>query len=236
MFCGQCGSPVLDGAPFCSRCGTAAGSGPSLIPGASSSALVRRVVSLLRSPATEWHAVAAEPSTAGGLYLRYAAPLIAIGVVANFIGQSLVGMPFVGRVSVGAALVHAMSSYALSFAGVYAIALIVDMLAPAFGGRRHSLAALKVTVYSFTPAWLAGAFNVIPILSVLAIVGALYGLYLLYLGLPALMRCPPDKSTGYTIVTVLCAIVTWVLIALVSSCLLDGLGLVGARAAGRLAS
>jgi hypothetical protein len=119
---------------------------------------------------------------------------------------------------------------------VYAIALVVDMLAPAFGGRHDSLAALKVTIYSFTPGWLAGAFNVVPILSVLAIAGALYGLYLLYLGLPVLMRCPANKSMSYTVVTVLCAILTWVLIALLSSCILDGFGLVGGRAAGRLAS
>jgi len=233
MFCGQCGNPVLDGAPFCSRCGSAAGSVASAAPGASASSFVRRIVSLLRTPAVEWPAIAAEPSTAARLYLRYAAPLIAIGVVANFIGQSLVGMPFVGRVSVSAALVHAVFTYALSFVGVYAIALIVDMLAPAFGGRHDSLAALKVTVYSFTPGWLAGAFNVVPILSVLAIVGALYGLYLLYLGLPVLMRCPADRSMAYTVVTVLCAILTWVLIALLSSCVLDGLGLAGVRPAGR---
>jgi len=233
MFCGQCGNPVLDGAPFCSHCGTAARSDASAPPGTSTSALARRVVNLLRAPANEWPAIAAEPSTAAGVYLRYAAPLIAIGVVANFIGQSLVGMPFVGRVSAGAALVHAVFSYALSFVGLYAIALVVDMLAPAFGGRHDSLAALKVTVYSFTPGWLAGAFNVVPILSVLAVVGALYGLYLLYLGLPVLMRCPADKSMGYTVVTVLCAIVTWLLIALLSSCVLDGLGLVGVRPAVR---
>ena len=236
MFCGQCGNPVLDGAPFCSRCGTAAGSRSSLPARARSGGFFRRIVNLLREPATEWPVIAAEPATGRGLYLRYAAPLIAIGVVANFVGQSVVGMPFLGRVTFGAALVHAVSSYALAFVGVYAIALVIDMLAPAFGGRRDSLAALKVTIYSFTPGWLAGAFNVIPILSVLAIAGALYGLYLLYLGLPVLMRCPANKSMGYTVVTVLCAIVTWVLIALLSSCILDEFGLVGARAAGRLAS
>lgn len=236
MFCEQCGNPVLDGAPFCSRCGTAAGSGSPVSPRASSGARLGRVVNLLRSPGTEWQAIASEPVTAGGLYLRYAAPLIAIGVVANVIGQSLVGMPFVGRVSLGAALLHAVFAYALSFVGVYVIAMIVDLVAPAFGGRHDPLAALKVTVYSFTPGWLAGAFNVIPILSVLTIAGALYGLYLLYVGLPVLMRCPPDRSVGYTVVTVLCAIVTWVLIALLTSFILDGLGFGGVRAAGRLAS
>jgi hypothetical protein len=120
-------------------------------------------------------------------------------------------------------------TYALSFVGVYVIAWVVDMLGPTFGGRRDSLSALKVTVYSFTPGWLAGLFNFVPILSVLTIAGALYGLYLLYLGLPVLMRSPAEKSMGYTIVTVLVAIVAWAMIAAVTSCALDALGLVGAR-------
>jgi len=155
------------------------------------------------------------------------APLVAIGVIATFIGHSVVGLPLVGRVGVGAELAHAVIAYALSFLGVFLVALIVDLLAPSFGGQRDSLAALKVTVYSFTPGWIAGVFNLIPLLGILAIVGALYGLYLLYLGLPVLMRCPSDKSVGYTVITVICAIVTWVVIAVLTNCAVGGLGFIG---------
>ena len=40
-----------------------------------------------------------------------------------------------------------------------------------------------------------------------ALVGGVYALYLLYLGLPALMKNPPDKSIAYTAVVIVCAIV-----------------------------
>jgi hypothetical protein len=193
--------------------------------------LLRRVRNILLSPATEWPVIAAEPGSARSIYLSYVAPLVAIGVVATFLGHSIVGLPIVGRVDVGPALAHAIVSYALAFLGVYLIALIVDLLAPTFGGRRDALAALKVTAYSFTPGWVAAVFNLIPILAVLAVVGALYGLYLLYLGLPVLMRCPADKSVAYTIVAVVCAIVVWVVIAGVASCAAGGLGLFGTAAA-----
>ena len=43
----------------------------------------------------------------------------------------------------------------LTFVGVFSIALIVDLLARSFGGQRDSLAALKLTAYSFTPGWIA---------------------------------------------------------------------------------
>lgn len=247
MFCAQCGKPVLDGAKFCNHCGVAVGaaasgsSGPGAVAEGSGGGagrpwpggLIARAWNVLLSPAAEWPAIAAEPSSPSVLYLRYVAPMVAIGAVATFIGHSLVGLPFVGRVSIGAGLAHAFVSYALSILGVFVIALIVDMLAPSFGGRRDPLAALKVTVYSFTPAWVAGIFNLIPLLSVLGIIGALYGLYLLYLGLPVLMRCPAEKSVGYTIVTVICAIVTWVLVAALTTCAVAGLGLIGIGAMGR---
>jgi hypothetical protein len=187
---------------------------------------VARVKNILFSPSTEWRVITAEPSSPSALYLGYVAPLVAIGVVATFIGQSMVGFPFVGRIGVGVALAHAVIAYALSFLGVYLIALIVDLLAPSFGGQRDSLAALKLTVYSFTPAWVAAIFNLIPVLGVLAVIGALYGLYLLYLGLPVLMRCPADKAVGYTAVAMICAIVTWILIAVLATCAVGGLGIV----------
>jgi len=249
MFCPQCGKPALDGAKFCNHCGTslaapaassrellpaAATSGPASggIAGASrsSAGLVTRVKNILFSPSTEWRVIAAEPSSARTLYLGYVAPLLAIGVVAAFVGQSLIGVPFVGRIGFAEALTHAVIAYVLSLLGVYLIALIVDLLAPSFGGQRDSVAALKVTVYSFTPGWLAAIFNLIPVLGVLGIIGALYGLYLLYLGLPVLMRCPAEKSVGYTILTVICAVVTWVVIAALTTCAVGGLGLVASSA------
>jgi hypothetical protein len=73
-------------------------------------------------------------------------------------------------------------------------------------------------------------------LGVLAFIVGLYGLYLLYLGLPVLMRCPKDKSIGYTIVTVLCAIVTAVVIGFLSACAIGGLGFLGFGALGKFSS
>jgi hypothetical protein len=89
---------------------------------------------------------------------------------------------------------------------VFAMALIVDALAPTFGAQRSFSNALKLTVYSYTPVWLAGLFLLVPGLSFLTILG-LYGLYLLWLGLPPLMAAPFDKSVPYAVTAVICAVV-----------------------------
>ena len=190
-----------------------------------------RVKGILLTPSTEWPVIAAERSSTGAIYLRYVAPLVAIGVIATFLGQSLIGTsmgPFgMARVGIAAGLAHAILMFGLSFLQIFLISWLVDVLAPTFGGQRDSLAALKVTAYSFTPAWVAAVLNIIPMLGIVGILAGLYGLYLLYLGLPVLMRSPKEKSVGYTVVLVICAIVLSIVVTALSTCAVAGLGFVG---------
>ncbi len=175
--------------------------------------------------------IVAEHSTPGAIYLRYVAPLVAIGAIATFIGTTMIGtsMGPLGMVRSGIApgLAHAIFMFGLSFLQVFLIAWLVDTLAPTFGGQKDSLAALKVTAYSLTPGWIAAVLNVVPVLGVLGILAALYGLYLLYLGLPVLMRNPKEKSIGYTVVLVICAIVLFLLATMLSACAVAGLSFLG---------
>jgi hypothetical protein len=175
--------------------------------------LVERVKAIITTPQTEWPVIANEPGDAGYLFPNYVAILAAIPAVCGFIGATLLGAPLL------IALVGAVIRYLLTFAVVYIVAMIVDALAPTFGGQKNMASALKVTVYSYTPYWLAGVFLLIRPLWFLTVLG-LYGLYLLFLGLPPLMRCPPEKALGYAAAVVVCAIVIalligWILLAII---------------------
>ena len=209
MFCAHCGEPILGESSVCDGCGTRI---CATVPGTDARAAGRleRVRRILLAPSAEWRLIASEAASPRELYVGYVAPLAAIAVAASLVGRTLAASP---ADRIAAALVHAALAYPLCFLGVFLVALIVDRLAPSFGGRRDALAALKLTVYGFTPGWLAGVFNVVPALSVLAILGALYALYVICLGLPVLMRCPAAKAAGYAAVAVLCAIGTWALFA-----------------------
>jgi hypothetical protein len=176
--------------------------------------LVERVKRILLSPQTEWPRIETEPATTAGLYTGYIMPLAAIGPVANLIGYSLIGSNGY-RVPLGRALPHALANYLLTLAGTYALALIIDALAPSFKGHRSQIQALKLTAYSSTAAWVAGIFLLIPALSGLSILG-LYSLYLLYLGLPRLMKSPRSAVLGYTVVIVLAAILLLVIVSTVA--------------------
>ena len=203
-------------------------------------ALVDRVKNILLSPRAEWSVIDAEPATVASLYTGYIMPLAAIPVICQAIGMSMIGVtiPFVGthyRTPIVSALTSALVMYVFSLIAVFIVALIVDGLAPTFGGTKNQVQALKVVAYSYTASWVGGIFSLIPAIGIIGILFALYSLYLLYLGLPVLMKSPADKAVGYTVVVVICTIVvTWVIFFAVAAL---GLGMgagamAGAGAAG----
>jgi Yip1 domain len=177
--------------------------------------LVERVKAILMTPKTEWLVIDHEPGDAAYLFTNYVAILAAIPAVCGFIGLSVIGIAGF-HIPILTGLINAIVGYILSFVIVYVVALIIDALAPNFGGQKNFESALKVAVYSYTPGWLVGVFLLIPALGILGIL-ALYGLYLMYLGLPVLMKTPQEKSVVYTLVVVVCTIVIAVVLGAIQS-------------------
>ena len=186
--------------------------------------IVSRAKNICLTPNTEWPVIASEETTTGTLISSYVVPMVAIGAIAGLIGGSVIGVsvPFLGtyRMPITTGIVIACYSFIAAIIGVVILAFLINALAPTFGAEQNNLQALKVAVYSYTPAWVAGALRILPVLGVLGIVLALYGLYLLYLGLQRVMKCPPDKAPVYTAVVVVCAIVLAVIVGAVQAIVL----------------
>jgi hypothetical protein len=172
--------------------------------------LLERAKAILLTPRTEWPVIEQEPRTLADLFVNYVAILAAIPAVAGFIGQSLVG----GYAPIGSALVRALIVYAATFAVVYLVACVIDLFARRFGGQKNFPNAYKLAVYSHTPVWLAGIFLLIPGLKFLVILG-LYGIYLLWIGLPLLMRVPAESVPGYTLYVTASALVPALALAVI---------------------
>jgi Yip1 domain len=79
--------------------------------------------------------------------------------------------------------------------------------------------ALKAAGYSYTATWVAGVAQLLPGLYVLFVLaGALYSVYLLYLGLPSTMKVLPEQAAGYAAVSAIIALVLgWIIAAIASS-------------------
>ncbi|MDT9600953.1 Yip1 family protein [Sphingosinicella rhizophila] len=187
-------------------------------PTGASPALVERVKNIILQPKAEWPRIDAEPATVGGIYRSYIFILAAITPVAGVIGQLLFPRSFMGityRPSVGSVLSTAVVQYLMVLLSVYILALIIEALAPNFGGTKDRVQAFKVAAYASTAAWVAGIFNIIPALAWLGLLGGLYSLYLLYLGIPVLMKVSADKAMGYVAAAVIAAILLWIVVGAV---------------------
>lgn len=182
--------------------------------------LQSRVINIVSKPKQEWPVIASEAADVASLYKEYIVPLSAIPAVCSFLGMTLIGVtiPFVGqfRTPIASGLAGLVVGYVLSLVGVFLAAFIVDKLAPNFQSSGGIVQALKMVAFASTPAWVAGALQLIPLLGPLAWLAALYGVYLFYLGLPSVMKTPPDKVIPYMVVSAIVVIVISIVTAAIS--------------------
>jgi hypothetical protein len=172
--------------------------------------LVDRAKKIILEPSKEWDVIKSETISISDMFLQYAAVLAAIPAAAGFLGSTIIGYHAFGysfRVPFGRGLGGAIMTYALSLAGVYLYGFIIDALAPTFGSKKDMNASLKVSIFSSTAGWIAGALTIIPMLSVLAFLAGLYNFYLLYLGLKKVKETPTEKLIGYMVLTIVIGIV-----------------------------
>lgn len=178
--------------------------------------IMARAKAILFTPKTEWPLIAGEPATIKGLYTGYILILAAIPPIFAFIKHSLIGSSAFGmhvRTGIGAGIGGLIVTYVLSLVVIYVVALIINALAKTFGGEPNQVQALKAIAYAYTASWIAGIAIIIPWLGWLVmLLGGIYSIYLLYLGLPATMKCPPDKAAGYTAVTIIATVILMIVV------------------------
>jgi Yip1 domain/zinc-ribbon domain len=218
MQCPKCKQPVADGARFCGSCGEPIGASawaPNI--GAAGPGLANRIKNIILTPKTEWPVIEAEPTTIAQLYKGYVVPLTAFSALMSFVHISVIGIGF-WRMPVLTGLLYALVSFVLGLLGLYVVGWVIDMLAPTFSGQHDRREALKTAAYAFTPGALGAVFVLLGWLGgLLRLAAAIWGIYLLYLGLPVLMRSPREKAAGYTAAVIVCAILLFVVIGIIMS-------------------
>lgn len=205
-------------------------------PAAGNSNLVARAKGILLQPTAEWNKIDGEPASVKGLITGYAAILAAITPIATLIGSQLFPINVLGivvRQPIVGAVVGAVVSYVMALVSVFILGLVIEALATQFGGVKDRVQAMKVAVYSSTASWVAGILAIFPALGILgALLGGLYSLFLLYKGLPIVMKAPQDKALGYTAVVVIVAIVVAIVIGMIVAAATAPFAIAAAGAAG----
>lgn len=199
--------------------------------------IINRVKAIVTSPKTTWPVIEAESDDVGSIYRKYLIVLAAIAPIAMFIGMSILGMSVMGvtvRTGFFSGIVQAVVTYALTLVMFYVIALIVDALAPKFGGQKNLNNAFKLVAYGSTASMVAGVLYLFPALSLLVMLASLYSLYTIYIGLPVLMKNPPEKSLAYTAVLIVCGLLVGILFMILSSCFAPSMPKMGSADGGSI--
>ena len=192
--------------------------------------IVARAKAITLNPAATWPVIDVEQHDPKSLFIPYMLILAAIPAVASFIGMSIVGMGGFGfnfRLPIGSGLAMMVTTYIMSLVMTFGMGWLISALAPTFGGQNNLVQGLKVAVFGGTPMMLAGVFNIIPALSIVGLLAALYSLYVMYLGLPQLMKNPKEKTITYMVVVVIASIIAGVVLSMVSRAFTPSMGGMG---------
>lgn len=182
--------------------------------------IVERAKNILIKPKDEWEVISRENTPVAQLVTNYLLLLALIPAAAQFVRYGLIGYGVFGSVSISWGINQAVVTYINSVGGAFLSALIINMLAPNFASQKNFNKVMELVVYSYTASFVAGFFYLIPGLGILAILGSLYGLYLLYIGMKPMMQTPEDKLAPYFVVSLLVIIGVAVILSLILKAIL----------------
>jgi hypothetical protein len=167
-----------------------------------------RAKTILGEPVMAWPQIENDGGDAADALVLHAAIWALVPALAGYFAAAAIGVirpdGSVARVTALDGLFGAIFRYVASCAGVFVVGILINLTAPAFGGRRNFDSAIKLAAYSYTPVWLCGVFLMLPGLRFLGLIGC-YGTYLLWCGLPQLMKMPRQRGWAATLLIAACA-------------------------------
>lgn len=178
--------------------------------------ILSRAWGLLTDPKKEWEQIKAEETTVAHILIGYVAPLAAIPPLASLIGAYIFERELAG--DFGQALVRTVVTWAVSVAFVYLLGVLINTLAETFDAEKNELGADKIAAYSLTPAFLSGLFSLWPPLWWLSLFALAAMVFLMYRGMPILMRAPEERALGYAATVTIAAGVSFIVLFSLASC------------------
>ena len=168
---------------------------------------IAKAKGLLVEPGKTWDGIAAEPMSLGGVFTSYVLPLAAIPSIGSAIGTFLGGnLPNIAELVI---------SYVVAVVSVLIMGKIMSPLAARFGATPDANAGMKLAAFAPTGAWVGGLALIVPSLGgFLALIGALYTLYLFYDGAQRLFPVAQVKARMLGFSAVLASILLNMLIGL----------------------
>lgn len=182
------------------------------------STLVADTKLILTNPRAAWGVIEARGTPARDAVVNHLMPLALIPAVAQFIGSSVIGVQVFGttyRVPFLRGLIGIPLSFLVMVASALILAAILRALAPRFGGTQDWDRAVSLVAYGSTAALVGGIFAIVPMLSILGLIAAMYAIYTLYLGLLPMMHIDAARRGVYLVISLILAFICNMVLSLV---------------------
>lgn len=166
---------------------------------------------LFTDPDKVWQQIREKPQSLPKLYLGHIVLFALIPVIAGFYGTTQIGWQIgdgqVIRLTTDSALPLCALLYTAIVIGTYIMGRFIDFFAATYGVNEQKPKGITLAAYTATPMLFAGVIAIYPVIWLNMLVGLAaiaYSVYLLYEGLPILMKIPADRGFMFasSIVTV----------------------------------
>jgi len=169
--------------------------------------LIARAKGVLTDPKGIWSEIKSESRGVGEIYKSYVIPLVLIGLLCGFIGMQIFGLGIAG-ISIRPPFLSSLWTQAIMFgvmlANLYIAAFVLSKMAPNFGGSGDFLLSFKLAAYSWTAAFIASIFGILPWLGFFAaLVGMIYVVYTFFQGITPMLAVPTEKRIPFCLVSLL---------------------------------
>jgi len=156
---------------------------------------------ILTHPDKEWQSIREEKESTTKLYLSHVILLAAIPAGAAFYGTTQVGWQIgdgdLVRLTQNSAAQLCILFYAAMLCGIFLIGKFIDFFSMTYGVDESEHKGIALAAYTATPLFLVGIIAVYPVLWVNMLAGLIavcWSVYLLYEGLPILMKIPEERG------------------------------------------
>jgi len=193
--------------------------------------VLEHVWGLFANPKQEWITIRDDECTLANCYALHVLILAAVPALSGFIGTTQFGWQIGAgepvRLTLQSAGLIAVLYYMAMLVGVFSIGWMIHWMGGTYGADVQLSQCVVLAAYTATPLFLIGLMELYPVLwlnMVLGIPALAYTVYLLYTGVPILMRISEDR--GFLFSSAVLAVGLVALVALLAAtAILWGIGL-----------
>ncbi|MFN2288490.1 MAG: Yip1 family protein [Chromatocurvus sp.] len=186
--------------------------------------MIQHTIGLLLRPSAQWRAVAQLPEKSRNVLILYPCIFAILPAVAWYYGTSRVGWKTglrgdVIRLTEDSALQISLLFYLIMVSSVAIIGYFIHWMSDTYGAESTIPKGIVIAGLTATPLFITGLVGFYPTLWIDLLIGLVavsWSVYLMYLGIPIMMKIPEERGFLFSSAVLAIALVVMVCIIVIS--------------------